>query len=260
METLEKVKKQLKGIFIKDYTVYDGVILPPPGMRLMGEKFYDDAYYLSSSLKEGQRLVNDLGVNLSTRMLEIGSSSGRSVIGLLQKTAAVAEYVGVDTKLNNVNWCNQHIGRKNKFCRFIHIDLQHIMFNLHGKIILDENFRYPLSDNHFDLVYLNSILPNNIDTEIRLLAKEFYRILKPGGKLFLTTFIEENVPPMTENPVNYVMECTYPRQVVRYEKGYFLKMFTGIGFELLKYDQSTEIDYQSAVYFTKPSPGKTKHN
>lgn len=253
METLEKVKKQLKGIFVKDYTVYDGVILPPLGMRLMGDKFYDDAYYLTSSLKEGQRLVNELGVNRSTHMLEIGSSSGRSVIGLLQKTAEVAEYVGVDTKPNNVNWCNQHIARRNKFCRFIHIDLQHIMFNPRGKVVLDSDFKYPLTDNHFDLVYLNSILPNNIDTEIRLLAREFYRMLRPGGKLFLTTFIEENVPQMTENPTNYVMECTYPRQVVRYEKGYFLEMFTSIGFELFKYEQSTEIDFQSAVYFIKPN-------
>lgn len=251
MDILNKVKNKIKGVFVKNYSVYKGAILPHQGMRLMGEKFYDDAYYFDSSLHEAKRLLNVLGLNRNSRMLEIGCSSGRTVIGLTHKAGPIAEYVGVDTKPYNIWWCNKYIAKKNKYCKFIHVDLKHIMFNQNGAIELDENFRYPLSGNHFDIVYLNSILPNNIDTEIKLLAKEFYRLLKPGGKLFLTTFIEENVPPMTENPENYVMECTYPRQIVRYEKNFFIKMFTDVGFKLTRYDQGTEIDSQSAVYFVK---------
>lgn len=56
---------------------------------------------------------------------------------------------------------------------------------------------------------------------------------------------------MTENPENYVMECIYPRQIVRFEKSFFIKLFTDCGFKLFRYDQGTEIDTQSAVYFTK---------
>ena len=68
----------------------------------------------------------------------------------------------------------------------------------------------------------------------------------------MTDFIEENVPDMTENPENYVMKCTYPRQIVRFEKNYFIKMFTDAGFIVDSYEQGTEIDFQSAVYLKKP--------
>jgi SAM-dependent methyltransferase len=251
MNVLQSFKNSLKGVFVNDYVVHKGVVLPPTQMRLMGEKFYDNDYYLNSSLVEGDRLKNDLGVNKSTRMLEIGSSSGRSVIGLVQKVGPIAEYVGVDTKLNNVFWCNNHIAKKFKYCRFVHLDIKQIMFNPKGTVEVNENFHYPFQDDYFDLVYLNSVLPNNIDSEIKIYAKDFIRILKPGGKLFLTTFIEENVPPMTENPDNYVMVCTYPRQIVRFEKKYFIKMFTDAGFKLSNYSQGTEIDTQSAVLFVK---------
>jgi predicted SAM-dependent methyltransferase len=101
-------------------------------------------------------------------------------------------------------------------------------------------------------VYLQSVLPNSVDWEIRIFAKEYFRLLKPGGILFLTTFIEENVPDMTENPEGYIMKCTYPRQIVRFEKNYFLKMFTDVGFVVDTYEQGTEVDFQSAVYFKKP--------
>lgn len=251
MKLIQNFKNQVKGVFIQDYVVHKGVILPPPKMRLMGEKFYDNDHYLNSSLEEGNRLKTDLGVNRKTKMLEIGCSSGRSVIGLVKVVGPIAEYAGVDTKMNNVIWCNNHIAKKNKYCRFVHMDIRQIMFNPNGTIEVNENFHYPFPDSYFDLVYLNSVLPNNIDSEIKIYANEFYRLLKPGGKLFLTTFIEENVPPMTENPDNYVMICTYPRQIVRFEKNYFTSLFTNAGFKLSRYSQGTEIDTQSAVEFVK---------
>jgi SAM-dependent methyltransferase len=243
-----KIKRTLK----LDYRKYKGIILPPLGMRLMGDKFLDDQFYLDSSLREGDKFANRLKVNKDTVLLEIGCSSGRSVIGLIEKVGRIKRYVGVDANILNVNWCNKYIASKHDFCEFHYIDLWHILFNPNGSLRLDDNFRLDFEAGTFDILYLQSVLPNSVDWEIRIFAREYFRLLKPGGTLFLTDFIEENVPDMTENPEGYVMKCTYPRQIVRFEKNYFLKMFTDAGFVVDCYEQGTEVDTQSAVYFKKP--------
>jgi SAM-dependent methyltransferase len=243
-----KIKRTLK----LDYRKYKGVILPPLGMRLMGDKFLDDQFYLDSSLREGDKFANRLKVTKDTVLLEIGCSSGRSVIGLIEKVGRIKRYVGVDANILNVNWCNNYIASKHDFCEFHYIDLWHILFNPNGSLKLDDNFRLGFEANTFDILYLQSVLPNSVDWEIRIFAREYFRLLKPGGTLFLTDFIEENVPDMTENPEGYVMKCTFPRQIVRFEKNYFLQLFTDAGFVLETYEQGTEIDTQSAVYFKKP--------
>jgi len=249
---ITRIVNKIKRTFKKDYIKYKGIMLPPIEMRLMGEKFYNHQFYLDSILREGERFKNVLKVNKDTEILEIGCSSGRSVIGLNEKASPVKRYVGVDAQKKNVDWCNKYIAGRFDYCEFYYIDLWHILFNPEGTLKLDDKFKLDFPSNSFDIVYLQSVLPNSVDWEIRIFAKEYFRLLKPGGILFLTTFIEENVPDMTENPEGYVMKCTYPRQIVRFEKNYFLKMFTDAGFVLDTYEQGTEVDTQSAVYFKKP--------
>jgi len=249
---LADIAKRILRKIKRKYRVYNNIVLPPREMRLMGDKFFDDRFYLDSSFREGFRFKERLKVNKDTEILEIGSATGRSVIGLIEKAGPVKRYVGVDTKLINVEWCNKYIAAKNDFCEFHFIDLWHILFNPNGSLKLDKNFRLDFKDGSFDILYVQSVLPNNVDWEIRIFAREYFRLLRQGGTLFLTSFIEENVPEMTENPEDYIMKCTYPRQVVRFEKNFFLKMFTDAGFILDSYEQGTEVDFQSAVYLKKP--------
>lgn len=238
--------------FIKNYRKYNGVVLPPPEMRFMGTKFEDDKYYLDSALHEGERFLNRLNVNSETSLLEVGCSSGRSVIGLIETVGRIKKYVGFDARLANISWCKRFISRNNDWCEFRYIDLWHVMFNRTGVVKVDENFELDCPDNSFDIVYLNSVLPNWGDRDTKIFAKDYFRLLKPGGKLFLTHFIEENVPNVTENPESYGRKYKYPRSIVRYEKNYFLKIFTDVGFILEDFEYGKEIDTQSAVYFSKP--------
>ncbi|HEX2394297.1 MAG TPA: class I SAM-dependent methyltransferase, partial [Bacteroidales bacterium] len=189
----------------------------------MGEKFYNDDYYFQSALVEGDRFVNKLQVNQNSEILEIGCSSGRSVIGLIERAGRVKRYVGLDAKRANISWCNKYIATRSNFCSFQYINLYSILYNPTGTIRVDENFRLNFESESFDIVYVQSVLPNYFDGEIRILAREFHRLLKPDGTLFLTSFVEENVPPVTENPENYIMVCTYPRQIIRFEKNFFIE-------------------------------------
>jgi SAM-dependent methyltransferase len=235
----------------RDYSAYS-IKLPPISMRLMGKKFYNDAYYLKTVLDEGERFANRLNVNEKTEILEVGCSSGRSVLGLVQRIPRVKRYIGVDARRINVEWCRKHIGSEYNFCTFRYIDLHHDLYNPKGTLKFDDHFKFDFASESFDIVYMQSVLGNNDDREVSIFAQEFYRLLRPAGKLFLTAFIEENVPDCMANPDGYIMKCEYPKQIVRFEKKFFLNLFRKEGFVVDCYEQGTEIDFQSAVYFSKP--------
>jgi SAM-dependent methyltransferase len=221
-------------------------------MRLMGNKLHDDQYYYDTALNEGERLINQLKVNGETEILEIGCSSGRSLIGLIQKGGKARRYVGFDSLMSNVDWCRKYISRKHQWCEFRYIDLRHQLFNKTGTVTVDQNFRMDVPDGSFDLIYVSSVLPNWDDHDLQIFVRDYYRILRPGGKVFVTNFIEEGVPKITENPDGYGLVYKYPRSVFRFGKGYFISLFTDAGFRLDAFEYGNEIDGQSSVFFSKP--------
>ena len=64
----------------------------------------------------------------------------------------------------------------------------------------------------------------------RIYVSEISRLLRDGGRAFLTAFVEENVPAESVNPDRYVdYECTGPLHVVRYEKDTLFSIFAEHG-------------------------------
>jgi ubiquinone/menaquinone biosynthesis C-methylase UbiE len=249
---LKNTVKYIGKSFKRKYNKYNGVIIPPPEMRLMGDKMVDDKYYFDSAMKEGERFIKKLNVNYNTEVLEIGCSSGRSIIGFIQNGGVAKKYVGFDSLKRNIKWCEKYISGKNGWCKFQYIDLFHVLFNRTGTIMVNENFKLEVPDNSFDLIYLSSVLPNWDDHDIKIFAKDYFRILRHRGKVFVTSFIEENVPDITENPNGYGLKYKYRRSVFQFNKDYFIKIFTDSGFKLNEFEYRNEIDGQSSVYFSKP--------
>ena len=245
--TVRTIRKQLKP----KYSIYNSAIIPPADMRLMGEKLLNDKYYFDTAIREGERFINKLNVNENTEVLEVGCSSGRSLIGLIQTGGKAKRYVGFDSLKSNIKWCGKYISKKNNWCEFRYIDLFHILFNRSGTVIVNEDFKLDVPDNSFDLIYVSSVLPNWDDVDIKIFVKDYFRILRPGGRLFVTGFIEENVPDVTENPDGYGLKYLYRRSVFRFEKDYFISTFTSSGFKLDEFEYQNEIDGQSSVYFSK---------
>jgi hypothetical protein len=54
--------------------------------------------------------------------------------------------------------------------------------------------------------------------------------VKNAGYVYLTAFIEENVPDVVENPENYLGVSSGRLHRVRYEKGYFASLVKKAGF------------------------------
>ena len=88
-----------------------------------------------------------------------------------------------------------------------------------------------------------------LTSDVTHYLSEIYQALKVGGILYLTTFVEKNVPEVEENPKNYLYKPTSgPLHRVRYEEGFFLGMIERSGFKLLDYQhQGIERTQQSVV-------------
>jgi hypothetical protein len=85
---------------------------------------------------------------------------------------------------------------------------------------------------------------------IKLYLNEFRRLLEPSGKIFLTAFVEENVPDMEINPPNYKMTWSGPLHCVRYNKEFFESIFLNYNFNIDKFEYGNETNGQSAFYLS----------
>lgn len=249
--TAKRAVRKAERTLGRDYVDYEGAKLPPPGMRYCGASFRDDATFLESSDFEADRLIRDLGITPDSRILEIGAGPGRMPIGLIRKLGDVASYHGIDIDETAMSWCTRHITKEHPTYQFHWIDAQHDRYRPEGRV-MDDDFRLPVPSNFFDLVYLHSVIANLVDRDARVYARIFADVLRPGGRVFLTAFVEEDVPPVTVNPSDYVVESSGPLNVVRYERDFMVTMFQEAGFELELFDHAAELDAQSALIFRLP--------
>jgi hypothetical protein len=83
-------------------------------------------------------------------------------------------------------------------------------------------------------------------------AAEIARILRPGGKLFLTANVEKAVPEVEINPPNYVsFTLSGPLHIVRYELGYFTTVFAREGLKLTEFGYHLAGNCQSDLYLVR---------
>ena len=85
------------------------------------------------------------------------------------------------------------------------------------------------------------------------IVEEVGRIARPGGRIFLTAFVEEKVPEASINPANYGPypgKC--PMEVVRYNKDYLFSLFerNGLIVDEFRY-HGAAFPYQSEIYLSK---------
>jgi predicted SAM-dependent methyltransferase len=108
-----------------------------------------------------------------------------------------------------------------------------------------------LTLNSVDIVYAYSVFSHTIEEDMRAYVKDFSRILADDGKLFFTTFVEEDVPNVSINPRDYRMKCEGPLHIVKYRKDYLFSIINESGYSMMSFTEGTEADGQSAIYLCK---------
>lgn len=205
---------------------YRGSIMPPPLMRadMCGPKYSRNDLFLESGCAEARRVVSKLGYRDGMQIVEIGSGVGRLAIGLLREVGEVA-YHGFEPVPEWVEWCQRHVGAAHPSFRFTHIDVENENYNPAGSVAGGE-FVFPVADAQADIVYMWGVFTNMRLADARNYVAEIARMTGEGGRVFLTAFVEEDVPDETINPTDYVLyPCTSPLHVVRYSRRALFSLF-----------------------------------
>lgn len=231
---------------------FENMLIPAAHLRFGGNCFNADRDFACSARKEADRLVQNFGLTRNSSLLEIGCGPGRLPLGIIDRVGDIRSYHGLDVSRQSIAWCRKHITPRHPSFRFVHIDVMNHRYNPHGGVTQQE-FKVPVEDRSADIVYLYSVFSHLREKDIRAYLKAFARILKPGGTLFLTAFIETDVPPESENPADYCGgHWQGPLHCVRFEAGHFRNLLGEYGFQIVREEHGTETDGQSALYMDVP--------
>lgn len=230
---------------------HHGAVLPLPRFRFCGRDFQDDAFYLESAEREARRLVEHLGIERSTRILDLGCGTGRLATGLIRVLGGIEHYRGLDVSARSIWWCRRFITRSHPGFVFVHTDVRSERYNPRGRPI-GGNFRLPFADSAFDIAYAYSVFSHMSVDDFRIHLREMGRILTPPGRAFFTAFAEEDVPDVSVNPPGYRRDWGgSPFHCVRYNRRYVSRILSDAGFSVGRFEYATETDGQSAFYVSK---------
>lgn len=224
---------------------YQGLWLPP--FRTNQDLDSSEAY-VDSAHQQITHLQEYFNFNDTVSLLDFGCGQGRFANGLLHGKWPVKRYTGVDTHAKSVKWCQRWIGRNHAKFQFIHLPAENARYNA----AVSGLKRLPFEDSSFDLIFLNSVFSHMLTADVQFYLQEFYKVLKPNGIVYLTAFIEEDVPAMEENPENYIDLSTGHLHRVRFEKEFFFGLVGQARFKVAGFHhQHIQRTKQSVVILRK---------
>ncbi len=131
------------------------------------------------------------GLRSTDRVLDVGCGIGRMARPLVGFLTPEASYDGFDVNREGIGWCRRRYHRHPNF-RFQVADLFNTRYNPAGTYRAAE-YRFPYEDASFDFVLLTSVLTHLMPEECEHYLAECARVLAPGGRLFGTWFLLNDV-------------------------------------------------------------------
>jgi ubiquinone/menaquinone biosynthesis C-methylase UbiE len=147
--------------------------IPPTSLRhyygVKDGKYHDDLYLSGgqNDIRIMRKILAEDGFEMAgQRIMEFGCSAGR-LLRHLQAEAALAEVWGVDLHSAAIHWAQAHLSPPFHF--FTNTTSPHL----------------PFEDNHFGLIFAGSVWTHIGELDDAWLL-EMRRILRPGGRLYIT--------------------------------------------------------------------------
>ncbi|MFO7874380.1 MAG: methyltransferase domain-containing protein [Bacteroidales bacterium] len=159
----------------------------PPLVPAKGNIFIGQGDYIQMGDAILKNLVDTCELQPHQRILDVGCGIGRLARPLAGYLNQDGSYVGFDIVKEGINWCRKKYHHYPNFV-FDYYPLQNDLYNLST----DEqaaSFRFPYANNDFDLVVLTSVFTHMQAAEVNNYLQEISRVLKPGGRCFVTFFL-----------------------------------------------------------------------
>jgi SAM-dependent methyltransferase len=168
---------------------YNGkFILPPPKLRdHVGD---GDFIALGDYFLDHFRTIGNLQPHET--VLDVGCGSGRMARPLTMFLSRNARYEGFDVDKSCIEWCQENIAPRYPNFHFQRVDIYNKFYNPTGTI-MPEKFEFPYEPDTFDFIFLTSIFTHMLPKDMERYFSEIVRVLKKGGRCFITYFIINEV-------------------------------------------------------------------
>jgi SAM-dependent methyltransferase len=217
----------------------DGTEIPPLRLRAYvgGGDFIDVGDVLLG------QLIALGGIKAYEAVLDVGCGIGRVAVPLAKYLDHTGKYDGFDIVKQGIDWCNDNISKKHPNFRFQWAGIYNKTYNTAGKMLARE-FTFPYPDGSFDLVFLTSVFTHMLPEDVEHYLGEIRRVLKPGGRCFITYFLLDNeVYDLIErgkSAFNFQYgdgvyrhdDVNVAESAIAYEEGYVRDLYTKIGLQI----------------------------
>jgi len=158
-----------------------------------GSVFVGDGDFRAVGAEFLGHFIRQGGLLPEHRVLDIGCGIGRMAVPLTQYLdPEKGRYSGVDPVEGGITWCRRFISPVYPNFTFQRLDIAHNLYNPQGKIS-GQALRLPYAERQFDFVIMTSVVTHLPPDEVLVYLSEAARLLKPGGRLFMTAFVVDGI-------------------------------------------------------------------
>jgi SAM-dependent methyltransferase len=211
-------------------------LVPPRGLWFVGGGHFLDNQFLESFIR-----LCDL--QSYHRVLDVGCGIGKQAVPLTRYLDSTGSYEGFDIVDHGIRWCQREITSRFPNFRFRHVDVFNKHYNPQGKV-LPSHWTFPYADAEFDFVCLISVFTHMLSEAVLNYISEISRVLKPGGKAFISFFLLNDVSrrliaegkstiPLTHERADYsVLDPEFPETTVGLSESFVQKCYYDSRFDI----------------------------
>lgn len=209
--------------------------LPPFSIRVRsngvrgdigGAGFVGAAQQITGLIREYAGLAPD------SKVLEIGCGCGRNAFGL-SAFLNDGNYTGMDIERVALEGARRNKRLQSKGFRFDFLDVRNDAYNPKGRYPAAK-YVLPYANQSFDVVFLISVFTHMLTDEVTNYARQIARVLKPGGRCFLTAYLLDRDMmkpfPYKSQQHSYENEAV-PEIAVAYRSAFIASAFADNGME-----------------------------
>lgn len=197
--------------------------------------------------------------NLNSRIVDIGSGSGKSAVALrdfeYMGQQFQGQYFGFDVDADMVRWCQSNFDPEH--FTFRSIDTFSAVYNPSGASRNAVRLQC-CEDSSMDLVMSQSLFSHLLEPELRGYVRESSRVLRNGGIMAMTFFCMDDLRALKllggrwtfahRRDAAYIENERYPEAAVAYDKGWIEQVCREAGFGQV---ETILPAYQSTIFCVK---------